>query len=156
MLYDKDMDYTRLLAKYFERSLRAQGGRVLVSAGYENAAHAVQRLHDGASSDEDGSSEESEGDGDGSGESDAGPGSELIGDAGAGADRGRQGEPGGDRRRGFVAAGPEDAPRIVRALRAAGYRQPVIGGDSFDSAALVSAAEKSAARSTTPRIPPSA
>ena len=43
----------------------------------------------------------------------------------------------------FVAAGPEDAPRIVRALRAAGYRQPIMGGDSFDSAALISAAEKS-------------
>ena len=27
VLYDKDMDYTRLLAKYFTRSLRAQGGQ---------------------------------------------------------------------------------------------------------------------------------
>jgi len=43
----------------------------------------------------------------------------------------------------FVAAGPADAPRIVRDLRAAGYRQPIMGGDSFDSAALISAAEKS-------------
>ena len=42
----------------------------------------------------------------------------------------------------FVAAGPEDAAAIVRQLRRAGYRQPIMGGDSFDSAALVQAAEK--------------
>ena len=42
----------------------------------------------------------------------------------------------------FVAAGPADAARIVRRLRAAGYRQPVMGGDSFDTASLVQAAEK--------------
>ena len=42
----------------------------------------------------------------------------------------------------FVAAGPEDAAAIVRSLRRAGYRQPIMGGDSFDSKALVQAAEK--------------
>ena len=117
---------------------------MLVSADYENAAHAVQRLHDGASSDEDGSSEESEGDGDGSGESDAGTGGQSSSETPAPEPTGA-----GKANRAatadvlFVAAGPEDAPRIVRALRAAGYRQPIMGGDSFDSAALISAAEKS-------------
>jgi branched-chain amino acid transport system substrate-binding protein len=42
----------------------------------------------------------------------------------------------------FVAAAPADAARIVRSLRAAGYRQPIMGGDSFDSAALVKSAEE--------------
>ena len=37
---------------------------------------------------------------------------------------------------------PADAARIVRRLRAAGYRQPIMGGDSFDSESLVQAAEK--------------
>ncbi len=41
----------------------------------------------------------------------------------------------------FVAAGPEDAGPIVRRLRAAGYRQPIMGGDSSDDRALVRAAE---------------
>jgi branched-chain amino acid transport system substrate-binding protein len=156
VLYDKDMDYTRLLAKYFERSLRAQGGRVLVSADYENASHAVQRLSDDGSSDE-GSSEESDGaSGEQSGESngDATGGSSDSSGNGSG-DETSSGTPAtetagtGKANQAatadvlFVAAGPEDAPRIVRALRAAGYRQPIMGGDSFDSAALVGAAEKS-------------
>ena len=42
----------------------------------------------------------------------------------------------------FVAAGPADAAPIVRRLRAAGYQQPIMGGDSFDSESLVQAAEK--------------
>ena len=42
----------------------------------------------------------------------------------------------------FVAAGPEDAARIVSRLRAAGFDQPIMGGDSFDSPTLISAAEK--------------
>ena len=178
VLYDKDMDYTRLLAKYFARSLRAQGGRVLVSADYESASHAVRRLKQGGSSDENGSSEDGEGASDGSGESGGGSaGGEQTGESSGGAAQtgessggaAQSGESGGETGDGsvgssdgasngrvtgkanqaatadvlFVAAGPEDAPRIVRALRAAGYRQPIMGGDSFDSTALISAAEKS-------------
>ena len=44
VIYDRELDYTRLLARYFERSFRAQGGQVLVTADYEKAAHAVDRL----------------------------------------------------------------------------------------------------------------
>ena len=44
VLYDRDLDYTRLLAKYFERSFRAQGGQVLVSADYGKDESAVDRL----------------------------------------------------------------------------------------------------------------
>ena len=42
----------------------------------------------------------------------------------------------------FVAAGPDDAGPLVRELRAAGYRQPIMGGDSFDSAELIKAARQ--------------
>jgi branched-chain amino acid transport system substrate-binding protein len=42
----------------------------------------------------------------------------------------------------FVAAAPEDAARLVRRLRAAGYSQPNMGGDSFDSDGLIQSAEK--------------
>ena len=42
-----------------------------------------------------------------------------------------------------MAAGPSDAGAIVSRLRAAGYQQPIMGGDSFDSASLIQAAEKS-------------
>ena len=112
VVYDKLLEHTRLLAKYFGRSLRAQGGRVLVSADYENASHAAQRLTEGGAPSADGP---------GKGEAEEAATADVL----------------------YVAAGPEDAPRIVRALRAAGYRQPIMGGDSFDSAALISAAEKS-------------
>ena len=126
VLYDKDMDYTRLLAKYFTRSLRAQGGRVLVSADFENASHAVQRLNDGGSSGEGDASEEG---GDASGGSDAssdGSGDESAGGEQSSESGGRrigrqlgrcveregdgQGEPGGDRRRALRRRRPRGCP----------------------------------------------
>ena len=42
----------------------------------------------------------------------------------------------------FVAAGPDDAGPLVCKLRAAGYRQPIMGGDSYDSPELISTAEE--------------
>ncbi len=51
IIYDKDMDYTRLLAKYFERSFRAQGGEVVVTAEYAQPAQAVTRLETSGGSD---------------------------------------------------------------------------------------------------------
>ena len=42
----------------------------------------------------------------------------------------------------YVAAGPRTRRRMVRALRAAGYRQPIMGGDSFDTPSAGRAAEK--------------
>ncbi|HEX5643597.1 MAG TPA: ABC transporter substrate-binding protein [Thermoleophilia bacterium] len=143
VLYDKDLDYTRLLAKYFTRSLRAQGGRVLVSADFENASHAIQRLDDGGSSSEGAAGEEGE---EASGGSDASSGGESAGGEQSSESSGKATDTANQAATAdvlFVAAGPEDAPRIVRDLRAAGYRQPIMGGDSFDSAALISAAEKS-------------
>ena len=44
IVYDKDMDYTRLLAKYFERSFRAQGGNVVATADFKLPAQAVPQL----------------------------------------------------------------------------------------------------------------
>lgn len=103
ILHDKGMDYARLLSRYFERSFRAQGGEVVATADYEQAAQAVPQL-------------------------------EAAGDAGT--------APAESVDVLFVAAGPADAARIVRRLRAAGYQQPIMGGDSFDSESLIQAAEK--------------
>jgi branched-chain amino acid transport system substrate-binding protein len=36
----------------------------------------------------------------------------------------------------FVSAGPEDAPEASRLLRDAGFTEPILGGDGFDSGAL--------------------
>ena len=43
----------------------------------------------------------------------------------------------------FVASEPEDAGPLVVKLRAAGFGQPIMGGDSFDQQLLISAAEDS-------------
>ncbi len=43
----------------------------------------------------------------------------------------------------YLAAGPEDAGPLVRKLRAAGFGQPIMGGDSFDNPQLIAAAEES-------------
>ena len=165
IVYDEDMDYTRLLAKYFERSFRAQGGNVVAAAEYKQAAEAVPRLETADDTGADTGSSASDGSGAGGGES--------SGDASAesndGAAQGSSSESGGDGGASstttatgagtkaatstrtsparsadvlFVAAGPADAARIVRRLRAAGYDQPIMGGDSFDSESLTQAAEK--------------
>jgi branched-chain amino acid transport system substrate-binding protein len=103
VLYDKELDYTRLLSRYFERSLRAQGGQVLASAGYAEGEDPLA----------------------------------LLADAGR---RSKRGAAAADVL--FVAAPPEAAAALVRQLRRAGYAQPIMGGDSFDSDALVQAAKK--------------
>ena len=41
----------------------------------------------------------------------------------------------------FVASEPEDAGPLVRKLRAAGFGQPIMGGDSFDNQELIATAE---------------
>jgi branched-chain amino acid transport system substrate-binding protein len=125
ILLDRDLDYTRLLAKYFGRSFRAQGGNVLVTADYAEAGDAVTRLADGARGN---SKTETSGDDD----ADDAPGADGAPGAGAALQADVL----------FVAAAPDDAGRVIRELRAAGYRQPIMGGDSFDSEGLVKAAEK--------------
>ena len=138
ILYDRDTDYTRLLARYFERSFRAQGGTVMATADYKQAAQAVTRLETagdptGAESADsnDGTSQESSGDGESASASTPGTPASSTGTA-----------PAASADVLFVAAGPADAALIVRRLRAAGYQQPIMGGDSFDSESLTQAAEK--------------
>ena len=187
VVYDRDLEYTRLLAKYFERSYRAQGGQVVVTADYKDVTHAVDRLRGKAEpADEqttsgggDSSSGDSSSGGSSSGESSgsaSGGGDTSESDGGTSGSGEKSGEANGQASGSesdggggsstttvttptpaatgtrtdaaatadvlFVAAGPEDAAAVVRALRRAGYRQPIMGGDSFDSKALIQAAEK--------------
>ena len=170
IVYDKDMDYTRLLAKYFERSFRAQGGRSWPPPTTTQPAQAVppaarrqeartRRRSRAASSDVERTSElerrqrrasraatrtasrasePSSGVEPGSSDRD-----DPSSTATATASRATTATPAAASADVlFVAAGPADAARIVRRLRAAGYRQPIMGGDSFDSESLVQAAEK--------------
>ena len=109
VLYDKDLEYTRLLRKYFATSLRAYGGKVVFSRGFETGERDLAEL--------------------------MATGGEEDGDEAAGTRPLRA-------HLIFLAAGPEDAGPLVRKLRAAGYGQPIMGGDSFDTQRLVTAAER--------------
>jgi branched-chain amino acid transport system substrate-binding protein len=134
VLFDRDLDYTRLLARYFGRSLRAQGGSVLVTADFADPQEAVKRLRAGARG-----AQSSEDDADAGADEPAEDAGTSSGPVGASSD------PDASAAKAdvlFVAAGPDDAPGLVARLRAAGYRQPIMGGDSYDSEELVSAAEK--------------
>ena len=189
VVYDRDLDYTRLLARYFERSFRAQGGQVVATADYKDVSHAVGRLRGQAEpadeqtasgggdassggsatgessgsasggSDESASGGGKSGDGEKSGETaserceSSGGTSESSSTTASGSATttattptvgatSTQTDPAATADVLYVAAGPEDAAAIVRSLRRAGYRQPIMGGDSFDSKALVQAAEK--------------
>lgn len=104
IIYDREMEYTRLLARYFSQAFRSLGGRVGVSRGFDGDEKDVAGLL-------------------------AAPGRSGGARDPASADLV------------YLAAGPDDAGPVVRRLRAAGYRQPVMGGASFDSAALVKAAK---------------
>jgi branched-chain amino acid transport system substrate-binding protein len=109
ILFDNDMDYTRLLQRYFGQSFTAQGGSVVLRAGFHTGDRDIAKLL-----------------------------------APAGGDEGDDGKSASPLKADvlFVAAGPDDAGPLVRKLRAAGYRQPIIGGDSYDSPALVKAARQ--------------
>jgi len=104
ILFDKDMDYTRLLAGYFAQSFSAQGGAVVLRAGFSSGERDIAKLLAPLAGDE----------------SAATSAAQLL----------------------FVAAGPSDAGPLVRKLRAAGYRQPIMGGDSYDSPELIKAARQ--------------
>jgi len=103
ILFDKDMDYTRLLQRYFGQSFSAQGGTVVLRAGFHTGKHDIAKLLAPPG-----------------GESALPLRAQLL----------------------FVAAGPDDAGPLVRKLRAAGYRQPIMGGDSYDSPELIEAARE--------------
>ena len=116
ILFDKDMDYTRLLQRYFGQSFRAQGGRSSCasvstpeSATSPSCWHRPAERHRQAKPRTDDEAATV-----------APPKAQLL----------------------FVAAGPDDAGPLVRKLRAAGYRQPIMGGDSYDNPALIEAARK--------------
>ena len=113
VLYDEDTIYTRLLAHYFMTSLEAYGGKVVF----------VRAFH--------------------SGERDV---AKLMARSPAGVENDGDPEVGRLPLRAhliYLAAGPGDAGPLVRKLRAAGYGQPIMGGDSFDNSRLVSAAQSS-------------
>jgi len=112
ILFDKDMDHTRLLQRYFGQSFSALGGTVVLRAGFHTGKHDLAKLLAALSG-------RSSGEG-GEGQSAPPVRAQLL----------------------FVAAGPRDAGPLVRQLRAAGYRQPIMGGDSYDSPALISAAKE--------------
>ena len=159
IVYDRDMGYTRLLAKYFERSFRAQGGKVVATADYAQPAQAVTGLEtpEGADATNGSTGGDSSGSGssaDKSGESSAEQSSESSSGSSPATETTSSTATVTTSRAAtttraarsadvlYVAAGPADAARVVRRLRAAGYRQPIMGGDSFDSESLVQTAEK--------------
>jgi branched-chain amino acid transport system substrate-binding protein len=116
VLFDKDTDYTRLLARYFERSFRAQGGNVVASWDLKAGRDALRAYSRTA-----------------------------AGRTGGGADRAASSSQAGRAATAdvvFAAATPETAPVLIRQLRSIGLRQPIMGGDSFDTPALVAMAEK--------------
>jgi branched-chain amino acid transport system substrate-binding protein len=113
ILYDDEMDYTRLLAGYFATSVEAYGGKVVFVRAFHSGERDVAGLM--ARDPED-------------------------------TEAGGRAEMGSLPLRAhliYLATGPQDAGPLVRKLRAAGYGQPIMGGDSFDNARLVNAAESS-------------
>jgi len=157
VVFDRDMEYTRLLGRYFSQAFRAQGGRVVLERGFEDRGGVLGALagevpsRKGAGEDDDAEAGGgTDGDNEAGGDSGTAEGDEETeGDKAAEGDE-KQQPTAAERARSlraarsadllFVAAGPEDAPDIVRRLRAAGFTQTIMGGDSFDDRALVKAA----------------
>jgi len=116
VLYNPDLQYTRLLARYFERSFRAQGGTILASwprrpgldklrAAYKSAAETAEEQRLTAAS----------------GRLPTSPAeADVL----------------------YVAVAPEAAPASVGQLRGMGARQPIMGGDSYDTPELIARAEQ--------------
>lgn len=116
IVYDAGMEYARVLQHYFSESFRAQHGHVVLDKGFHPATDDVTKVLAALAS------------------------RPVLSETGSTDD------PAVGRTRPvrpdllYVAVGPEDAPGVVRALRAAGYSQPIMGGDSYASEDLVSAA----------------
>jgi branched-chain amino acid transport system substrate-binding protein len=108
VLYDRDMDYARLLHRYFAESFTARGGAVVLRAGFHTGERDVAKLLAPLVAPV--------------GESDGRSASRLKAQLL------------------YVAAGPDDIGPLVRRLRAAGYHQPIMGGDSYDNPQLIAAA----------------
>jgi branched-chain amino acid transport system substrate-binding protein len=116
VLYDPDLQYTRLLARYFERSFRAQGGTVLAMWPVKSGWRKLRKSYRTASEAAEGQA--------GQAATGAPPASPAQADLL------------------YMALPPDEAPAAVRRLRELGARQPVMGGDSYDTPELITAAEK--------------
>ena len=116
IIYDAGLESARMLQKYFSESFRAQHGHVVIDRGFHPATDDVTKVLAALSS------------------------QPIHGGDGAADDpvvgHTRPVRP--DLL--YVAVGPLDASVVVRGLRAAGYAQRIMGGDSFGSAELFSAA----------------
>jgi branched-chain amino acid transport system substrate-binding protein len=119
IIYDTAMEYTRELQHYFSESFRAQHGRIVLDKGFHPTSDDVGKVLAALTSPQPIYG--------GSGEAD-GP---VIGHT-------RPVRP--DLL--YVAVGPLDAALVLRELRAAGYVQRVMGGDSYDTEELFSAAQQ--------------
>jgi branched-chain amino acid transport system substrate-binding protein len=116
VVFAPGLQYTRLLADYFEQSFRAQGGRILASWTTESAEKKLRAAFRNAAEEA-----EEERLTLASGELPTSPAeADVI----------------------YVAVPPEKAPTWVRRLRGMGARQPIMGGDSYDTTELMAAAEK--------------
>ncbi len=115
VVYDPDLQYTRLLADYFERSFRAQGGKVLASWSTTSAPKKLRAAYRTAAE-----KAEAERLTLASGELPTSPAeADVV----------------------YVAVPPDAAPQWVRRLRSMGARQSIMGGDSYDTPGLIAAAE---------------
>ena len=116
IIYDASLESARALQLYFSESFRAQHGHVVFDKGFHPAKDDVAKVLSALSS-------------------------QPIRGGDGGADEPVVGHTRPVRPELlYVAVGPVDASVVVRALRAAGYVQPIMGGDSYDNVELFSAA----------------
>jgi len=96
LLYDGEMEYTQLLARYFKESFSTIGGKIVFEKSFPHAATDItailQQIYTLSSP------------------------PDLI----------------------YLATEPEQAPALIRQIRSQGFRQPIFGGDSFDTALVKS------------------
>ena len=93
IIYDGNMEYTRLLANYFQRHFTEIGGIII---GQDNYSHTQPEIKSAIAQIK-------------------AQNPDAI----------------------FLAAGPGEAAPLIKELRAEGFTQPIIGGDSFDSKDLL-------------------
>jgi branched-chain amino acid transport system substrate-binding protein len=116
IIYDTGMEYARVLQHYFSESFRAQHGRVVLDKGFHPATDDVAKVLSALRP------QPIYGGGEGAEDTVIGHTHPVRPDLIS------------------VAVGPQDASIVLRELRAAGYIQRVMGGDSYDNAELFSAA----------------
>ena len=118
IIYDSGMEYARELQHYFSESFRAQHGHIVLDKGFHPATDDVRKVL-------------------------AALRSQPIYGGDGGADDPVIGHTHPVRPDLlYVAVGPMDAAGVLREIRAAGYVQRVMGGDSYDNFELFSAAQQ--------------